>query len=117
MKGMLKNHRLAQAISDVSWSEFFRQLAYKMELRGGELLKVETFYPSSQTCSVCGYQNTEVKNLGVREWTCRSAERITTATITRQRISCGEPWRTKPRQPSIAKVPWGTRKLTLGEIV
>ena len=70
VKGMLKNHRLAQAISDVSWSEFFRQLAYKMELRGGELLKVETFYPSSQTCSVCGYQNTEVKNLGVREWTC-----------------------------------------------
>lgn len=37
---------------------------------GGELLKVDTFYPSSQTCFVCGYQNIETKNLGVREWTC-----------------------------------------------
>lgn len=70
VKGMLENHRLARSISDVSWSEFFRQLEYKAELHGGEILKVDTFYPSSQICSSCGYQNTEIKNLSVREWTC-----------------------------------------------
>lgn len=70
VKGMLQNHRLARSISDVSWSEFFRQLEYKPELHGGEVLKVDTFYPSSQICSYCGYQNTETKNLGIREWTC-----------------------------------------------
>lgn len=70
VKGMLKNHRLAKPISDVSWSEFFRQLDYKARLYGGEILKIDRFYPSSQICSSCGYQNTEVKNLGVRKWTC-----------------------------------------------
>ena len=70
VKNMLKNHKLAKAISDVSWSEFFRQLAYKAERYGAEVLKVPTFYPSSQTCHVCGYQNPEVKDLSVREWTC-----------------------------------------------
>lgn len=70
VKGMLRNHKLARSISDVSWSEFFRQLEYKTKLHGGELLKIDTFYPSSQICSHCGYQNTETKNLGVREWIC-----------------------------------------------
>ncbi len=70
IKNMMKNHHLAKAIADVSWSEFFRQLAYKAELHGSKLLKVDTFYPSSQTCSNCGYQNEETKNLNVRSWTC-----------------------------------------------
>ena len=70
VKGMLKNHRLAKSISDVSWSEFFRQLEYKTELHGGELLKIDMFYPSSQICSNCGYQNAEIKNLSIREWVC-----------------------------------------------
>lgn len=70
VKGMLRNHKLARSISDVSWSEFFRQLECKTKLHGGELLKIDTFYPSSQICSHCGYQNTETKNLGVREWIC-----------------------------------------------
>lgn len=70
VKGMLRNHRLAKSISDASWSEFFRQLTYKTELHGGELLKVDTFYPSSQTCSVCGHQNPVTKELRVREWDC-----------------------------------------------
>ena len=70
VKGMLRNHRLAKSISDASWSEFFRQLTYKAELHGGELLKVDTFYPSSQTCSACGYQNQLTKKLSVREWDC-----------------------------------------------
>lgn len=70
VKNMMRNHRLAKAIADVSWSEFFRQLKYKADLHGGKVLKVETFYPSSQNCSNCGYQNPETKNLAVREWTC-----------------------------------------------
>ena len=70
LKNMLKNRKLAKAISDVSWGEFFRQLEYKAGLHGAEVLKVPTFYPSSQTCHVCGYQNPAVKNLSVREWTC-----------------------------------------------
>ena len=70
IKGMLQNHKLAKSISDVSWSEFFRQLSYKTERHGGELLKVDTFYPSSQTCSACGYQNPLTKDLSVREWDC-----------------------------------------------
>lgn len=67
---MMRNHRLAQAIADVSWSKFFRMLEYKADLRGGKVLKVDPFYPSSQICSHCGYQNTELKNLKFREWTC-----------------------------------------------
>ena len=47
-----------------------RILAYKTELHSGELLKVDTFYPSSQTCHVCGYRSDITKNLGVREWDC-----------------------------------------------
>ena len=70
VKNMLKNHKLARAISDVSWSEFFRQLEYKSKLYGSEVLKVPTFYPSSQICHVCGYQNAGTKDLSVREWTC-----------------------------------------------
>ena len=70
VKNMLKNHRLARAISDVSWSEFFRQLEYKAKFYGAEVLKVPTFYPSSQTCHVCGYRNKETKDLSVRKWTC-----------------------------------------------
>lgn len=70
IKGMLKNHKLARAISDVSWGEFFRQLEYKAKLSGARILKVDTFFPSSQTCSVCGFQNTKVKSLAIREWQC-----------------------------------------------
>lgn len=70
IKNMMRNHRLAKAISDASWSEFFRQLAYKAVLHGTEIWKVDTFYPSSQTCSRCGHRHQETKNLSVREWTC-----------------------------------------------
>ena len=70
IKGMLRNHKLAKPISDASWGELFRQLSYKTELHGGDLLKVDTFYPSSQTCSICGYQNPLTRNLSIREWDC-----------------------------------------------
>ena len=70
VQGLLKNHKLARAISDAAWGEFFRQLQYKSIVYGCEVIKVPTFYPSSQTCSACGYQNPLVKNLSVRGWIC-----------------------------------------------
>lgn len=70
VKGMLRNHHLAKSISDAAWSEFFRQLEYKTAEHGGIVVKVPTFYPSSQVCSCCGYQNPIVKNLAIRQWDC-----------------------------------------------
>ena len=70
VKNMMKNHKLAKAIADVSWSEFFRMLEYKATLYGSEVIRIPTFYPSSQTCHECGYQNPITKDLSVREWDC-----------------------------------------------
>lgn len=70
VKNMMKNHKLAKAIADVSWSEFFRMLEYKATLYGSEVIRIPTFYPSSQTCHECGYQNQITKDLSVREWDC-----------------------------------------------
>ena len=70
IKNMAKNHHLAKSISDVSWYELTRQLGYKAEWNGRKYIKINTFYASSQLCSVCGYQNTEIKDLSIREWLC-----------------------------------------------
>lgn len=70
VSNMVKNHSLAKSISDCSWYELTRQLEYKAEWNGREYVKIDTYFPSSQLCSKCGYQNTGTKDLSVREWTC-----------------------------------------------
>lgn len=70
ISNMVKNHNLAKGISDCGWYELTRQLVYKAEWYGRTYVKVDTFYPSSQTCSCCGYVNPEIKNLSIRRWEC-----------------------------------------------
>lgn len=70
VKNMIKNHKLAKHISSVSWAKFFKYLSYKSNWYNRDLIKVETFYPSSQTCSYCGCKNPDIKNLAIREWDC-----------------------------------------------
>ncbi|WP_354958239.1 zinc ribbon domain-containing protein [Bacillus sp. CECT 9360] len=67
---MLKNRKLAKAISEVSWSEFRRMLAYKCKWYGKHLVVVGSHFPSSQRCSSCEKKNKPVKNLSIRIWTC-----------------------------------------------
>ena len=71
VKGMVKNRKLAKAISDSSWSAFTTMLAYKAEWYGRELIKIDRWYPSSKTCSGCGHLLTKAElSLSVRSWDC-----------------------------------------------
>ena len=69
VNNMMSNHKLAKSIADVSWSEFVRQLEYKADWYGREIIKIDTWFPSSQICSSCGHKDGK-KALSVREWAC-----------------------------------------------
>lgn len=70
IKGMVRNHKLAHEISDAGWRDFLRMLEYKARWYERTVVRVPTFYPSSQVCSACGYQNPQVKDLRIRQWEC-----------------------------------------------
>ena len=70
VKNLVQNHKLAQAIADVSWSEFVRLLDYKSQWYGRKLIKIDKFFASSQIGSHCGSKIPITKDLSVREWTC-----------------------------------------------
>ena len=69
VKNLLQNEHLAKAIADVGWGEILRQLEYKASWYGRTLIKIDRWYPSSKTCSVCGWV-LEALDLAEREWTC-----------------------------------------------
>lgn len=75
VKGMVKNHKLAKAISDVAWSSFVSKLKYKARWYGKEVVVIDRFYPSSKTCSCCDNVK-ESLSLEERQWTCSKCNTI-----------------------------------------
>ena len=69
VNNMVKNHKLARAISDANWGEIVRQLEYKAQWYGRQLIKIDRYFPSSKGCSNCGYV-VEKLPLNIREWDC-----------------------------------------------
>jgi putative transposase len=69
VSNMVRNRHLARAISDCGWGEFRRQLQYKCERAGRQLVVIDRWYPSTKTCSACGFLLAELP-LKVRAWRC-----------------------------------------------
>ena len=70
VKGMQKNHYVAKGLNENPISEIIRVLKYKANWNNKRLIQIDRYYPSSQICSVCNYQNKEVKDLSIRKWEC-----------------------------------------------
>ncbi len=70
MHAMAQFLNFGKSVNDNGWGMFVNMLEYKCNRAGKYLMKIDRWYPSSQTCSVCGYKNTDTKDLSLREWTC-----------------------------------------------
>ena len=70
MQGMSKALHFGKSVHDDGWGMFTRMLEYKLADRGGKLVKIDRWYPSSQMCSDCGHIGPEVRGLSVRVWFC-----------------------------------------------
>ncbi len=70
VKGMQRNHYIAKGLNENPISEIVRVLKYKAEWKNKKLIQIDRYYPSSQICSRCNYQNKEVKDLRIRKWEC-----------------------------------------------
>ena len=70
VKQMEQDSTLSFFVADASWSKFVSMLEYKGKWYGRDIIKVPTFFPCSQVCSCCGYQNKDIKDLSIREWVC-----------------------------------------------
>ena len=70
MNGMSQSLNFGKSVHDNAFGKFIEMLSYKLKRQGKYLVEVDKFYPSSQLCSVCGYQNKETKDLSLREWIC-----------------------------------------------
>ena len=75
IKGMVKNHCLAKAISEASWSSFTSMLSYKCDWYGKSLVKIDRWYPSSKLCNCCGYKLDKLE-LKTREWQCPICDKV-----------------------------------------
>ncbi|HEX4701818.1 MAG TPA: RNA-guided endonuclease TnpB family protein [Pseudonocardiaceae bacterium] len=75
VRTMMKNHRLARAISDASWSKFQSMLRYKGAWYGRTVIFIDRWFPSSKTCSRCGHSLDRLE-LNVREWTCPACHTV-----------------------------------------
>ena len=67
---MLEEKKISKFLSDASLSKICNLLKSKAEYYGKRYIQIDTYYPSSQECSRCGYQNEKVKDLTVRDWMC-----------------------------------------------
>ncbi len=70
VKSMYKNHNIAKSLSSNPLGEIIRVLKYKALWNNKKLIQIDRYYPSSQVCSVCGFQNKELKNLSIRKYEC-----------------------------------------------
>lgn len=87
VRNMVRNHCLARAISDAAWSEFRRQLEYKADWYGRQLVVIDRWYPSSKTCSACG-SITASMPLNVRGWACASCGAVHDRDVNAAKIIC-----------------------------
>lgn len=75
VKGMMQNGNLAESIADAGWSQFVNFLTYKQDWAGGQIIRVDRFFPSSKLCADCGHKNTNLK-LSDRGWVCENCGTI-----------------------------------------